>query len=147
MAAYIANFGAVTWTRPSNGTAATAYFALGVRDWTAAGERMTGWMFPGMDGEYRKKFGQELEACTLVGWVEASTMANLKTGMDAMDAEADGAPHTLNLYNTGSPDAPTFTFSSSVCEGIAWDPAGIQSAGGSRLRMGFAMRFKRLQTS
>ena len=96
--ATIVGFDSLTFTGPVNSSDATAYYGYSVQC-SGGEERLSRWTFPGVDGQSVKKGGANPEVVTLTGHIEGSSLANMITGKNAVDAKKiDQTAATLNLW-------------------------------------------------
>jgi len=123
MPTHIASIGGVTFLRPVNNTGNTNYFATDVTGLTPPTERLQRITYPGVDGQAVKKLGAGPHAGTLVGFIDAASLAHLETGRAAVAALAKAqTAGALSFYDA------SFAITSGIVTGVtfgrAWGYSG-----------------------
>lgn len=131
MSTTVATWGSFTWTAPVNNSENINYFAI---SGVGSGPQFATdkWNIPGQNGDFVKKMYTTGRSATVVGFLDCSSAANLKTAVDTMEAAVVAkATNTLTL---GS--GPTLA--DAFIEGITW---GIMTGYSSRFQREFTINF------
>jgi len=81
----VATYGGITFVGPFTSANATDYFATSFTD-SGATQVLDRWRYVAQHGQRIKRMGLGMRTGAIVGWVDASTAANLQTGKTALDA-------------------------------------------------------------
>lgn len=113
--AHVFNVGSVYFEKPANSTDETRYFATNTPGIVPPTERLERYTYPGVNGQAIKKLGAGPAGGKVAGWVEGSTLEDLKTGKDAVDALCKAqTPGTLSFYDGA------FTYSNGIITAVHW---------------------------
>jgi hypothetical protein len=111
----MAVIGGVTFVRPANNTGNTNYFATGTPGVTPPTERLQRFTYPGVNGQAVKKLGAGPDTGGVIGFVDASSLANLETGRAAVNALCKAqTPGTATFYNA------SISVSNVIVTGVKW---------------------------